>query len=180
MPKLTIKEHSSSSYGPRTKFNAESADLTIAFATDFSTAGEKLTHKVAGSRYLGVAIDFDSLSAARKIYSRLRFFNATSINVAGNGIYTLAKTGISQEQINQFVFDAVKQAHTHWPISKIVSGGQTGVDLAGLVAAVVLDIPAVGTLPNGFIQRGLNGVDEKKSAKEIENTIIKLAFLIKD
>lgn len=49
MKKLIIKESTSSKYTPRTYYNAKSADLTVAFAVDFSTAGERCTHKAAGA-----------------------------------------------------------------------------------------------------------------------------------
>lgn len=45
---LTILEHKSSSYAPRTYENAAKADVTIAIAVDYNTAGERLTHKAAG------------------------------------------------------------------------------------------------------------------------------------
>ncbi len=47
---LTLLEHSSSGYVGRTFANATSADLTLAFACDFTTAGEKLTARSAASR----------------------------------------------------------------------------------------------------------------------------------
>ena len=51
---MKIIENKSSSYAPRTFANAKSADLTIAFAIDFGTAGEQLTKKAAGQRYVAV------------------------------------------------------------------------------------------------------------------------------
>ena len=39
MSKLTIQEYKSTSYAPRTYHNAHSADLTVAIACDFNTAG---------------------------------------------------------------------------------------------------------------------------------------------
>ena len=49
----------SSSYAPRTQVNASSADLTVAFATDYATAGERLTMKMAGYRYVAVPLELD-------------------------------------------------------------------------------------------------------------------------
>lgn len=73
-----------------------------------------------------------------------------NLNVAGNGIYTLIKKGVEQETINQYVYDVVSLVHKHWPLDKIVSGGQTGVDTAGLVTGCALDIDTVGHGPKGF------------------------------
>jgi hypothetical protein len=36
-------------------------------------------------------------------------------------------------------------------IKKIISGGQTGADIGGLKAAVILGLPTGGTMPNGWI-----------------------------
>lgn len=69
----------------------------------------------------------------------------------------------------------MKHIQPHWPLDKVVSGAQTGVDIAGLVAAVKLGIPCVGTLPRGYIQRGFDGVDKSYTKQQIEGDIIAMA-----
>lgn len=167
---IQILEHSSRSYGPRTYANAAAGDVTIAIAVDYSTAGERLTHKAAGDKYLKLDLnDNDTVDLARVLYKRLASLGIEkpTINVAGNGIYTLSKSGITQIHINKFVYNVLIQVHAHWPIGKIVSGGQTGVDLAGGVAGYALGIDTVMTLPKGFIQRHEDKLDVEHTREEI-------------
>lgn len=158
---LYIKESHSEKYPPRTYYNAKNGDVTIALATDLSTAGEKLTHKAAGEKYIGFQLtpEISTLDIARGLYRKLQSSQAKTLNVAGNGIYTLIKSGISQAEINQFVYEIIAQVHHFWPLERIYCGGQTGVDLAGAVAGYKLGIPTEVTLPKGFIQRFETGGD---------------------
>lgn len=170
---LEIREHSSEHYSPRTYVNARSADLTVAFAVDFTTAGEKLTHKAAGDKYLAIPLSEDPIQAARMMYKWLKTRNIQNpvINVAGNGIYTLGKHGWTQDVINLRLTIALAKLHQYWPVAKVVSGGQTGVDLAGIVAAHTLGIDAVATLPKGFIQRGLDKRDLRHTPEQIKQQV---------
>lgn len=171
--KLELIEHPSSSYSPRTRANATGADLTVALAVDFTTAGEKLTHKAAGENYLGIPLSEDPVQAARLIYKWLRDHGAQTpvINIAGNGLYTLAQHGWTQTQADRHLYTALAKVHEHWPIRKIISGGQTGIDQAGLTAALALGIPAAGTLPTGFLQRGADKRDFTQSEQALRDTI---------
>lgn len=173
MSEFILQEHKSDKYGPRTYHNANSADLTVAFAVDLNTAGEVLTHKAAGDRYIGFKLDDEStsLDLARELYRKMKSMNAKTLNIAGNGIYTLSKYKCSQEFINEFVYDVLSRVHEHWKIEKIVSGGQTGVDIAGAVAAKKLNIPAVITFPKGFIQRFEDKRDITQTKEDIEKQI---------
>lgn len=159
MSELMLTEHASSSYGPRTAVNAASAEITVAFAIDFSTAGEALTKKVAGERYLAIDLRWEPLVSARVLYQTLRKQNARAVNIAGNGIYTLALAGWTQEGVEQYLYDVISLCHQHWSLTAIRSGGQTGVDEAGLVVACALSIPATGLYPKGFKQRNVAGTD---------------------
>ena len=53
---IVVRETVSPKYHDRTVMNAREADLTVAFAVDFSTAGEKLTREAAGDRYLAIGL----------------------------------------------------------------------------------------------------------------------------
>lgn len=163
---IQIVEHSSSAYSPRTYYNASAADLTVAFACDMTTAGERLTKKAAKDKYIGIPISVKSKPSviAKQI---LDFGLFESLNIAGNGIYTLVKYRISQEFINQLIFDTISEVNQVRPLKLIVSGGQTGVDIAGAVAAFALQIPAKITFPKGFRQRLEDGVDYFFTQKEI-------------
>jgi len=170
---LIIKEHKSASYAPRTYHNA-SQGVTLAVAVDFTTAGEKLTHKAANGKI--VQIDWfntlDKLYPARALYSALKKHNCHVVNVAGNGIYTLVKHGVTQGEANQYVFDILKLVNTHWPITQVVSGGQTGMDIAGLVAGVALGIESIGTWPKGYKMRFEDAKDVDMNEEWIHNYIV--------
>lgn len=170
MRELIINEHTSSSYAPRTYHNA-SQGCTLAIATDFTTAGEKLTHKAAKGKIVQIPYGEDTIIAARKLYVLLKKYNCKVLNVAGNGIYTLSKKGVSQKAANQYVYDIVSLVHKHWPLEMIVSGGQTGMDIAGLVAGCALDIETIGTWPKGLIMRFEDGKDVSMTADKIEKIV---------
>lgn len=165
---LEIVAHKSASYAPRTFHNARSADLTVAFAVDFSTRGEALTRRAAGDgRYISLSLAGDPRAGARALYALCRSINCKTLNVAGNSIRTLNLHGWSQEQCNNYIYDVLRLVCTHWQIQLIVSGGQTGADLAGGVAGVALDIPVRMTLPAGLLQRPENGPDRRHTQTEI-------------
>lgn len=168
---LTINEHSSSSYAPRTYYNAKSAQITLAFAVDFYTAGEKLTKK-ASTNYLALDLNEDWIVNARRIYSVLHKNDFTAINIAGNGIYTLKKYGLSQEDADVYVLNALSKVHQHNIIQKIYTGGQTGIDLAGAIAGYNLGIDTEVTLPKGFIMRFEDGKDISMTKEQVEDLIM--------
>ena len=151
-------------YAQRTKENADWSDITIAFATDFTTAGEKATKKYSVDKYMPVDIISDGsvdltmlddvIDKAKKIGKPIK------LNIAGNGIYTLAKSGITQEKANNEIQFAIKyMLNCGVQIEEIRSGGQTGIDEAGIVAALRLGIPASIHAPIGFMFRGTDGKD---------------------
>lgn len=164
---ITVREHNSSSYAPRTYHNAENADLTLALAVDFTTAGERLTRKAAGDRFISVALDSKPEHIASELVRALRRHNVQVLNCAGNGIYTLALHGWTQERVNAHVHEVLALAHKEWPLKKIISGGQTGIDIAGLIAGHALGIPVEGMLPRGFLQRATDKIDRHYTAAMI-------------
>lgn len=167
---LEIVEFHSSTYRPRTKHNADAADITIALAEDYTTAGERLTRNVAGdTRYLPLPIRRKSIESARDLYRQLRErgLHNPIINVAGNGIYTLKYYDWTQSKVNRYLYRVLVRVHEHWPIKKVVSGGQTGVDIAGIVAATALGIDATATLPKGYVQRDIDGNDKPHTKTQI-------------
>jgi hypothetical protein len=171
---LTILEHTSSSYGPRTYANAAKGDVTIAIAVDYNTAGEKLTHKAAGDKYLKLDPELPSIENARLLFKRLARNgnnNPAIINVAGNGIYTLHKRAWCQEVVNKYVYRILAQVSEYYPVKEIISGGQTGIDLAGGVAGYVLGIPTTMLLPKGFKQRFEDGIDIVQTEQDVRDQV---------
>lgn len=159
MSALKIIEHKSASYAPRTYYNAHTADLTIAVASNYFTGGERCTHKAAGEKYLALPIENPAVENARLLYKELKKRDVKILNVAGNGIYTLNKSGWNQAKVNQYLFDLLSVIQPHYQIEKVISGGQTGVDIAGAVAALALEIPAELCYPKGYRLRFEDGVD---------------------
>ncbi|MFA7784606.1 hypothetical protein AB2D18_33095 (plasmid) [Pseudomonas aeruginosa] len=177
-PLMRIEQHDSGRYAPRTWENAKSADLTVAFASDYTTRGEQLTLRAAGEVYVAIPVSIEPIEAARRLYRAMSAAKARTLNVAGNGIYTLSKHGWTQESINAWVYQVIGKVHQHWPIEFIRSGGQTGVDVAGLVSAHALGIDCLGLFPKHFLQRGEDNIDVRRTATELEAEIRTWALLL--
>lgn len=173
---ITFTE-STGGYAERTRKNA-SADATIAIATDFTTPGEKLTKSAVesqGKKYIPVNGNVITVTQERvdNIVSALNSVNAKTLNIAGNGIYSL-KGKYSQAQIDEFTKNllqkVVESPKLKNKIEKIVTGGQTGFDEAGAKAAKELGIPVEVHAPRGWMFRDINGKDihigVDKNAKE--------------
>jgi hypothetical protein len=163
--KLTITEHTGG-YADRTRYNANYADLTVAFAINFDTPGERLTLSAAGDKYVGIPFEQyrmigDVFGVADLILMEMGTRdNVRVVNIAGNGIYTLVKQGIYQEDIDDFLFDVLAIVHSQHTIAEVVTGGQTGVDIAGAVAAMAVGIGKVTVvMAEGYMQRLVDGKD---------------------
>lgn len=164
---LTVMESSSPKYHDRTVANARWADVTMAFAVDFSTAGERLTRKAAGERYVAVDIPLDrdalqSESYRRKVSQMLvhntENLKSFKLNIAGNGLETLASRGISQADADDFIAGVIGLAISQgMAVSEIRSGGQSGIDEAGTKAALRYGIPASQIVPRGFLYNDAEG-----------------------
>lgn len=169
---VNILEHKSTSYAPRTFHNAVTSDLTIAVAVNYYTGGEKLTHKAAGEKFLALPYRDLMIDNARLLFIECRKRGVKVLNVAGNGIATYAKEGITRAEVNQYVYDIISLVHRNWPLERIISGGQTGADIAGIIAAYRLGIPAEVTYPNGYRQRDEDAVDRNHTRDEIMDQIV--------
>ncbi len=167
-PSTVAFTESTGGYQQRTKENADWSDITLALATDFSTAGEKLTKKVAGEKYTAAKLYKGSLEDPEELtvdYSALndvvekakKVGRPIKLNIAGNGIYTFK---VSQEKINDVLYSTIKYLQDNGvEIQEVRSGGQTGVDEAGIIAAQRLGIPASVHAPKGFVFRTVDGRD---------------------
>ncbi len=176
---IKIDQTKSDKYPPRTYHNAKAADLTVAFAIDFNTSGEKLTKKAAGDKYISVDITKSAITDAQILFNKIYMKrNLWTLNIAGNSLNTFTKYRSlqdesiwSQELINKYIYTIIKFVHEQYPILKIVSGGQTGVDFAGGVAANKLGIDCTMTFPAGYLQRGLDGIDHTNIESDIYDRI---------
>lgn len=154
MGEIHFLEDTSEGYGHRTYINAASADVTLAFAVDFSTAGEQCTKNAAlKANKLYVPIKLDYLTWKLDIPDvawKIKQFE--SLNIAGNGIYTLSKYDISQDKCDEMIFYFIERLINEYNcnITNIRSGGQTGVDESGLKAGLDLNIETTSLCPKGW------------------------------
>ena len=169
---ITLIEHNEGgkwgeSYRARTIKNAESADVTIAFAYDYKSPGEVLTRKHASKKSYVTGpmevIDFKSSESIRQNATKIADKvlaeidrkkldkDNLKINIAGN---TIAKfiDGVSQEDLQgliENVFKTLKEKGI--TISEVISGGQSGADIAGSFAADNLGIKSTIRVPRNFL-----------------------------
>lgn len=163
---IIFNQSSSENYNERTNINAN-ADVTIAFAMDFTTAGEKVTKKyVENNNKLYIPIDMKNLKGitveeiANKIVNDINkkynslFKRDISINIAGNGIYTFEKYNINQNRIDSFIYNVLRNVvnnpKLNVKVNLIRSGGQTGADESGAKAGKQLGIKTIVLAPKGY------------------------------
>ena len=79
------------------------------------------------------------------------------LNIAGNGIYTLKSDQTSYDTLLTNVLKALQDKGVI--ISEVRSGGQTGIDEAGIKAAVSLGLKASILAPKGYKFRGKDNKD---------------------
>jgi transcription elongation GreA/GreB family factor len=124
-----------------------------------------------GKKYIPVQIDVKNLDAsdsiADSIVKELNEANAKTLNIAGNGIYSLGDA--TQEQIDTYVYNLLKKV-TESPnlknkITSIRSGGQTGFDEAGIKAANKLGISSLVLATKDWKFRNKEGVDISNEAQ---------------
>ena len=156
------------SYAHRTRANAQWADLTVAIAVDLNTSGEQLTRDSAGDRYLGLTIPNGlRIGEDRLVKTAIAHGinpDGVKINIAGNGMLTLAKNGISQETVDYFMGIFVKALYDKlddydFPIMEVRSGGQTGIDEAGIKAAHKMNLKCSILAPKDFRMTPAQGED---------------------
>lgn len=183
---LTITQSESYSYRDRTVDNANASDLTLAFAVDFSTPGERLTASAAGDKIIQIPVDINNKSAhpehaavaavLQGILDRGIQNKDLVINIAGNGMSTLAShekghsAVVAQKYMNEFVHNVLKGVmDAGVKIKGLRSGGQTGADEAGINAGINLCIPVHAHFPKGYRRRSDDGTDRQYTKEEIRD-----------
>jgi len=166
-------EDTTNGYRNRTQKNAQ-ADVTIAFACDFGSAGEILTkNSVFKNKKTYIPIDTNTLDISDELITNIvnqlnksgqvDLFTGVrnvTLNIAGNGIYTM-KGKWSQDQVDDYTYNVLKKVIEMFQ-GKIVStrsGGQTGFDEAGAKAGVKLGIKTTILAPKGWRFRDKTGKD---------------------
>jgi hypothetical protein len=172
---ILFEESKYSGYTERTVTNA-SADATILFSQNFNSSGTILTVKsVIEQNKKLIQIDLNNFKISQdridKTVQMLNSVGAKTINIAGNGMYTLSrsKSSLTQKQIDNFVFEFLSQVVVHPQLENKVelirSGGQTGVDESGAKAGFKLGIKTLVYCPNGWMFVGGNGKTIKNEEK---------------
>ena len=163
-----ISEDQESCYQSRTAKNAEWSDITLAFAVDLNSPGELETKAAAGDKFLSFEIpDKDeALTEASyvkglvsEVVSAIRSHSrypelcrqGIRLNIAGNRLSVLTRHGISQDGVDSLLLSAMKGLlESSIPIAEVRSGGQSGVDEAGIHAAQDCGLPCSVLCPKGF------------------------------
>lgn len=181
---ITFIECQNIGYKARTEENILQTDGTLAIYVDGTTFGEKVTKQLC-LKHSKPFFEFDLL-AEKPVRSRLDYISEWieenciyALNIAGNGIYTFKNKlkNCSQKYIDDIVFSILSKSVDD-KINKIQSGGQTGVDEAGIKYALIRGIEAKIVAPKGWVFRDENGVDhynEKLFKQRFLNEIIAAA-----
>lgn len=170
-----------SNYHARTLYNINNSDYTLAFATDFTPPGERLTKSNAGRNYEGIQLikengkwtyDKNALKNAAEHIAKggktktnlQRNGDNLIINIAGNSIDILDNSSITQDQADDIIREALTDLMhqlegTTVKGVDIISGGQTGIDEAGVKAASVLGLHADINASKNLAFRLKNGND---------------------
>ena len=166
-------------YPVRTKENITWSDITLSFAADETTPGERLTEKEAVNQgkyyneYIPNGLNITDIKRRVKNFiislgndqafghkGKILPKENIKLNIAGNGIYDLKKYNITQEDLNNYVTEYLKELMAQGvTISEIRSGGQTGVDEAGIIAAQRLGLKWSVNAPKGWKFRDINSKD---------------------
>ena len=163
---IIFLEEKTIGYKVRTIKNA-SADVTIAMAIDFNSAGEKLTKQSVGfQKKKYVPIRLNTLKITDElvdfVIDNLNEVKASTLNIAGNGIFSIHPI-YNQNQIDNYVYELLFKVLTSDKlinkIEVIRTGGQTGVDESGAKAGIKLNIPTIVLAPKGWKFRDVNGKD---------------------
>ena len=174
-PVIEFQQETTSGYRNRTIKNA-SADATIAFAYNFNSAGEKLTKSSVleqNKKYIPLTVPrktetsdinkADITSQVNVIVDQLNSVNAKTLNIAGNGIYTMREAGWNQSEVDtmasRILKAVVNSPNLKNKIESVRTGGQTGFDEAGAKAAIELGIPTTILAPKGWTFRNMAGQD---------------------
>ncbi len=160
-----IMEDSKRNYGHRTYANAEWSDITLAIAVELDSPGEITTRKAAGDKFLAIRLpeSLDTSSShsvpakvAPKIANGIRknpHFNPDGIrlNIAGNSAITLSKYNLPAWAVTGFISNLLRHLMDEGiAIQEVRSGGQTGIDEYGIIAAQRLGLKCSILAPKDF------------------------------
>jgi len=180
MPLLTLEENHLRTYATRTEENIRMSDCTLAFVVNLKTEGMRATSLITKKKNkplfivdLKTDLEAENIDETvtkiadvimEKCFSPM--FKGVVINIAGNGIYELKNSNITQGDVDLAVLKLIGRLkktleERGYPILRIRSGGQTGADEAGIRTGIRLGIKTTGLFPRGYKIRDVNGVDRE-------------------
>ena len=164
-PTLSVVQMSSPSYPQRTEHNAKRGDVTASLAIDQTQRGETGDKLVAWEKDQKLEDFADSVTA------KLQERNGTTLNVTGNDIDVWKAKGVDQTKLNEDMLRVLSRVKENHPtLERVVTGGQSGSDIAAAIAARALGISVEVNMPRGFIQR-VGGKTVNRSQASVENYI---------
>ena len=143
--------------------NIDATDATINIGRDLTKGTAGATKRQAGKKNVPVTlprvIDTASEGLVKKTVIQLNKLNATEVNIAGDNINDLK----SQEKINGYVLDLLERLNKALdnPITKVVTGGQSGVAEAATIAAEKLGLSIEINAPKQWMFRKKDGTESR-------------------
>lgn len=178
-----IIEDDSLSYQSRTVKNAQWSDITLAFAVNPQSQGELETRDAAGGKFVGITLPVQgeagtiqmddaaflketAASVVSQIKERDDFQEINSkgirLNIAGNRLSVLMRNGISQKMTDSFVEYVLRAlADGGINVEEVRSGGQSGVDEAGIHAAQRIGRSCSILCPKGYRFSDVRGLEHR-------------------
>jgi hypothetical protein len=129
--------------------NAKESDVVFGLGTSFMATG--VANNIAKSdKYYALKIGSKkdapknfklADSTVNNIVQGLSKISSGVINIVGTDMALLSKDGYTQKDIDDYVYNILNEVVKQYPITKIVSNGQTGIAEASIKAAKKLGIP---------------------------------------
>lgn len=153
---INSASNSTEAYRSKTDSNVQNTDATLIICPwESDSPGERRTRIVAskdnndGKKKIIADIRYNTSSrkvaelAEKSLKERgdLDLSKGITLNIAGNSINKIIAKGSNQEEVNKYVYNVLKELSSRVKINQVVTGGQTGIDEAGIIAAAALGIP---------------------------------------
>jgi hypothetical protein len=156
---ITFVECSKAGYPARTAINVQETDGTLLLAADSSTPGEKLTRKLCEEHkkpcmVIAISLDLKLDKTPKDVEEWINTKGIATLNIAGNCITRFPRR-VLQADLNKLLTDLL----TGLALVRIQSGGQTGIDEAGIMAGLALKVQTKVVAPKGWMFRGRDGKD---------------------
>ena len=151
--KFTIETRQSTLSNDKTLIaNINEANAVFGLGNSFTTTDEKTVQQRAGreNKWYGVKLGTKtdapkglkpSEDSINQMVKNLSQMPGGVVNIIGNDIGQLAKDGYTQKDIDNYIYNILSEVVKQYPITKIISNGQTGVAEASIKAAKRLGIP---------------------------------------